>query len=300
MSTGSQARVVVVTRPTELEALLVRHGTRGQAEFFLRQRGQSLEPLDERQRSFEAARALVLRAIPIRWRRALVGRDQLDRFLFEPDDLVVAIGQDGLVPNVAKYLSTQLVIGVNPDPARYEGVLVPHSAEAAADLLQTAAAGRAQIEERATLIARLDDGQSLRALNELYLGHRTHQSSRYRISWRGQAEDHSSSGMIVATGTGASGWARSVRRNRVSPVELPEPTERRLAFFVREAWPSVATGTGITDGEILEGETLAITSHFNEQGVIFGDGIEADRLDFGWGRQVEIGLADERLRLVRG
>ena len=146
--------------------------------------------------------------------------------------------------------------------------------------------------------ARLDDGQTLRALNELYVGHRTHQSARYRIAWRGKAEDHSSSGLIVATGTGASGWARSIRRNRVSEVVLPEPEERRLAFFVREAWPSVATGTELCDGELGEGEALELSSRFNEGGVIFGDGIEADRLDFPWGARVEIGLAAERLHLV--
>ncbi|MBL4846986.1 MAG: hypothetical protein JKY65_15815 [Planctomycetes bacterium] len=295
-----QPRVVVVTRPTELEALLARHGTRGQAEFFLASRGQSLAPLEERQRSFEEARTQILRAIPVRWRRTQLSRSQLDRFLFEPSDLVVVIGQDGLVPNVAKYLSGQLVIGVNPDPALYEGLLVPHSAEAGGDLLQVAHTGRALVEDRAMVEARLDDGQTLRALNELYLGHLTHQSSRYRISWRGAAEDHSSSGLIVATGTGASGWARSVRRNRVSPIELPEPGERRLAFFVREAWPSVATGTDLTDGEIQAEESLLVTSQFNQDGVIFGDGIEADRLEFGWGRQVEIGLAEECLRLVVG
>lgn len=41
-------------------------------------------------------------------------RGDLDRFLFEPDDIVLALGQDGLVANVAKYLDGQPVIGSNP------------------------------------------------------------------------------------------------------------------------------------------------------------------------------------------
>ena len=295
-----EPRVVIVTRPTELQALLARHGTRGQAQFFLASRGQTLEVLEAREASFTGAKAAVLQALPVRWRRAQVAREQLDRFLFEPDDLIVAIGQDGLVPNLAKYLTGQLVIGINPDPELYEGVLVRHPASAAKELLRTAAAGEAEVDARAMVEARLDDGQTLRALNELFVGHQTHQSARYRISYRGRAEDHSSSGLIVATGTGASGWARSVRRNRVSEIALPEPSERRLAFFVREAWPSVATGTELCDGELGEGEVLELSSRFNEGGVIFGDGIEADRLDFPWGARVEIGLAEERLRLVLG
>ena len=41
-------------------------------------------------------------------------RGDLDRFLFEPDDLVVIVGQDGLVANVSKYLDGQPVVGINP------------------------------------------------------------------------------------------------------------------------------------------------------------------------------------------
>ena len=104
--------------------------------------------------------------------------------------------------------------------------------------------------------------------------------------------------MIVTTGTGASGWGRSVHRNRVTPIELPTPAERRLTFFVREAWPSVATGTDLSDGELLEDERLTVTSRFDQGGVIFGDGIESDRLEFPWGSIVRIGIAPGALRLV--
>jgi NAD kinase len=62
--------------------------------------------------------------------------------------------------------------------------------------------------------ARLDDGQQLLALNEIFVGHRTHQSARYRIRPADEQEErHSSSGVIVSTGTGATGWARSIQRS---------------------------------------------------------------------------------------
>ena len=53
---------------------------------------------------------------------------------------MIAVGQDGLVANVAKYLDGQTVIGVNPDPGRNPGVLVRHPPEATASLLQRAIA----------------------------------------------------------------------------------------------------------------------------------------------------------------
>ena len=34
-------------------------------------------------------------------------------------------------------------------------------------------------------------------------------------------------------------------------------------------------------------------------GVIFGDGIENDRIEFGWGRRVTISVSDIRFRLLR-
>jgi len=129
-------RAVVVTRPSELTALLARHGTRGQARFYLEARGQALADLEARHARLEAALAAVSRAIPVDWRRVRLDRADLSRFVFEPGDLVVAVGQDGLVANAAKYLAGQLVLGVNPDPERYEGILVPHRAERAEALVE--------------------------------------------------------------------------------------------------------------------------------------------------------------------
>jgi hypothetical protein len=121
-------RAVIVTRPTEYDDLLQRHATREQARFFLASRGQRLDEVESRHAQVKSAFEAVLAAIPYRFRRAIVRRADLDRFLFEPEDIVVAVGQDGLVANVAKYLSGQIVIGINPSPALFDGVLVRHAA----------------------------------------------------------------------------------------------------------------------------------------------------------------------------
>lgn len=293
-------RVVLVTRPLPFERLLVEHGTPQQAEFFLQSRKQKLAPLRLSADRFATIRSAVLGAVPAKWRHASVPRENLDRFLFEPEDIVVALGQDGLVANVAKYLHGQPVIGLNPDPSLYDGVLVRHPPEAIRDLLQAAVEPSAKFEERTMVRARLDDGQELVALNEIFIGHQSHQSARYRLSWAGQEERHSSSGVIVCTGTGASGWARSIERERAEVPRLPAPAVPELAFFVREAFPSRATGTEITAGEIGHGEELVLTSENERGGVAFGDGIEDDFLRFDFGRTLVLGVADRRLRLLLG
>jgi NAD kinase len=291
-------RAVVVSRPTAYEALRARHGTREQARFFLAGRGVAIEEVEGRHARHEAALQAVSAGVPLRWRRSRVDRADLDRFLFGPEDVVIVVGQDGLVANVAKYLAGQPVVGINPDPGLNDGVLARHQPGAIGELLRAVAAGRAALEPRTMVEARLDDGQRLLALNEIFVGHGTHQSARYRIGFGEVDEEQSSSGVIVSTGTGATGWARSIARQKQRAPRLPAPTEPALVFFVREPFPSRATGTSLEQGRLGVGQALTVRSEMNEAGTVFGDGIEDDHLDFAWGMRLEARIAPERLNLV--
>jgi hypothetical protein len=298
MTGTSVPRIVIVSRSTEYAALLARHGTREQARFFLETRGRSMDEVEERDAAQQRALVAVTSAIPADWRRARVERSDLDRFLFEPPDVVVTVGPSGLVANVAKYLDGQPVVGVNPDPARDGALLARVSVADAADLIRAAARGGAAIDERTMVEAALDDGQRVLALNEVFLGHRSHQSARYLIRCPGGEEHQSSSGIVVTTGTGATGWGRSISLERGSALALPSPGAPQLAWFVREAWPSPSFGVSVTEGLLDAGESIAVVSELDEGGVVFGDGIESDRVDFGWGVQATVRVARERLRLV--
>ncbi len=289
-------RLVVVTRPTEYEGLIATHATHGQAAWYLKSRGQDIELYVQRHAAQQGAVEVILRDAPETWKRICVSREHLDRFLFTPDDIVVAVGQDGLVPNVARYACGQPVVGVNPDPQRYEGVLVNHEPEAVADILRSMS--RQPVQQRTMVEARTSDGQRLLALNELFVGHQTHQSARYTLSYGDASERQSSSGVIVATGTGATGWARSIHRCHHSSLTLPDPESPQLVFFVREAWPSVATGAELTEGTVDAQNTLELTSEMPSGGRVFGDGMEQDGIELPWARTVSVGVAEEVLRLV--
>ncbi|WP_030159177.1 inorganic polyphosphate kinase [Glycomyces sp. NRRL B-16210] len=298
MSATLAPRVVVVSRRSELDELLARHGTRAAAEHFLRGRGRDLDEVTARHEALESALTAVDAAVPADWRRGRVDREDLPRFLFGPEDIVVAVGQDGLVANLAKYLAGQPVVGVDPEPGRNPGVLIRFRADAIEGVLRAVAAQSAPIRRLTMVTARLDDGQELAGLNEIYAGHASHQSARYRLAdASGRGERQSSSGVLIGTGTGATGWCASVAAERGRDESVPDPEEPSLAWFVREAWPSPATGTTLTAGTLRTGEELRLVCE-SERLVVFADGVESDRLTVTWGQQVVIGVADRHLHLV--
>jgi hypothetical protein len=289
-------RVVVVSRRSELDELLARHGTRGAAAYYLRQRGRDLDEVTARHEALRAALTEVGAAVPADWRRGHVDRADLPRFLFAPEDVVLAVGPDGLVANVAKYLDGQPVIGVDPEPGRNAGVLVRHRPAAVAGLLRGARLPSGQ--QRTMVVAQLDDGQELYGLNEVYVGHPGHQSARYVLTTaRGDRERQSSSGLIAGTGTGATGWCASIARDRAGAPPAPAPGDPALCWFVREAWPSPATGVEQVTGLLTGDDRLELTSE-SERLVAFADGLESDALELSWGQRIRIGVAERRLRLL--
>jgi NAD kinase len=289
-------RVIVVRRETELDRIRAVHASTASARFVLERKGISLDAVEAAHAAFLEVLREVRAAIPAEWRQATIFRSDVERFVFGPEDVVVAVGQDGLVANVAKYLDGQPVIGVDPAPGVNSGALVRFRAGDVGQLLKMAAARELHVEHRTMAEARLDDGVTLTALNEIFVGHRSHQSARYMLAVGGRGEHQSSSGLIVATGTGATGWARSIMQASHIALDLP-PTAPRLGLLVREAWPSPATGTEIVAG-LVETEPVVVTSEMDDGGTIFADGIESDHLLFGWGRRVAIGVASRRLTLA--
>jgi len=288
----SAPRLVVVHRRTRLAELLEVHSTLGAVEFFLSGRGLGIEALRAADEAQRRALDAVSNAVPAQWRHAEVERGQLSRFLFEPDDLVVVVGQDGLIPNVSKYLRDQPVLGIGPGAP---GVLCRHSPGDLRDLL----AGRTkpETEVRTMVEAIVDDGQRLRALNEIFAGDRGHQSARYDLRIGKRAETQSSSGVVVGTGTGAGGWLASLWGQSHPGFGLPGATSGELAYFVREAWPSETTGTSLTAGLLAEGEGLELSAR--SALVVFGDGIERDFLRLEWGQALTVRKAEGGLKLMR-
>jgi len=306
-------RIVVITRMTALEELKARFNSTAQARFYIEHLGGRFDEYEAAHARYSAAVAAVQQALPRGLKTHTIERGFLPNYLFSDSDLVVTVGADGLVVNTAKYLTTQAIVAVNPDPQRVDGILIPFGVAEAGEAVARAVAGRAA--ERAVTMAEaaLNDGQVLYAFNDLFIGPRTHTSARYRLEFAGQAEDQSSSGLIVSTGAGSTGWLQSVVTGAarvtagVTGLEItpPAPESYRLPweadelyFTVREPFTSRTSAATLVFGKLTPRQPLVLRSYMPENGVIFSDGLEQDYVSFNAGAVVTVRVAARKARVI--
>ena len=306
-------KIVVVTRKTALEELVERFGSKEQAHFYLEHMGLPFVDYQNAHDVYHAALADLQKAIPARQRAQILDRSFLPNFLFDPMDLVVTLGPDGLVVNTGKYTDGQPLLAFNPDPDRIDGVLIPFSVAQAPHVLTRVLAWKYTHKEITLAQAALNDGQRLFAVNDLFIGQRTHVSARYRLRRGDREEDQISSGIIVSTGAGSTGWLRSVvtgasavaeafvhskKIHAVRDRQRFDPSAERLCFSVREPFVSRVSSADMVFGDINRGERLEIVSQMPQNGVIFSDGVEADFLHFNSGAIAKIQVAEKKIFLV--
>ncbi len=306
MTQRSQRRFVVISRKTRLQELVQRFNTWPQAKFYLEHNHVDvLDYLDEHDNYLKQLSA-VERCLKELGRFQLLERGFLPNYQFSPSDIVVVIGQDGLVANTLKYLAGQPVIAINPDPTRWDGKLLPFRVSDLTEIVKDVMAERARINLVTFAEAITNDGQNMLAVNDLFIGPKSHTSARYQLSWDGKTENQSSSGLIVSTGLGSSGWFQSILAGAIGvlggsahSLQTGFPwDDRRLQFAVREPFPSQATGVNLVFGEITEEKSLRLESYMPENGVVFSDGIEQDFIQFNSGCVLSIGLAKHQGTLV--
>ena len=305
-------KLVIVTLKTRLEELIERFNTREQARFYIEHMGLGFSDYEQEHATYTTTIRTLRRQVEgLLPKLQLVERSFLPNFLFTPQDLVLTVGRDGLVVNTAKYLDGQPIVAVNPDPSRIDGILLPFAAGQARMGIQRVLDGNAEFYEITMAEAVLNDGQRLLAFNDFYIGQRTHVSSRYSLCWRGETERQSSSGVLVSTGAGSTGWFSSTQQMAAavsglllgaSAPSLPRLRlawdDPRLAFVVREPFLSKWSGVKLGAGLLEEGEELRLESLMPDGGVLFSDGVEADALAFNAGAVASVQTSARRTRLV--
>ncbi len=333
MSRLTDRKIILVTRPTRVAELKRRFVTRQQARFYVGHLGQDFSDYEREDELYAMAVRHAQQMLDLLGHVQVMDRSFLPNFVFGPQDVVVALGQDGLVANTVKYLAGQPVLGVNPDPARWDGQLLPFKLAELGKVMIEVLQERRPTKAVTMAQARLNTGETMYAVNDIFIGPRTHGSARYAISVGEHSENQSSSGVIVSTGVGSTGWLRSLltgargivqsagsQTAREAQAELftrqpagtgKQPTRAAfsvrsefpwdapyLCFTVREPFPSKTTQATIVFGRITAEQPLVLVSQMPENGVIFSDGLEQDFLEFRSGTRAVVGIADKRGCLV--
>lgn len=302
-------RIVLVTKPTRFEELVRQHLTEGAARFSLESHGQSIDAYELENDIYRKALAEIRKGLPSDVPVTTLRREDIPNFLFRDTDLIVVCGPDGLFVNLAKYVGNQLIIAVNPDPHRVSGALMLFRPDQVAGLIKNVQAGTHRIEKLPLAKATIDDDRVIWAVNDIFIGRRDHVSARYELSLHGSTERHSSSGIIVSTGVGSTGWISSIIAmisGLTSPgtphelMVLPEPTDDQLVFVVREPFKTPVTGTSHITGRINPEEPLTVVSEMPDGGYIFSDGVVEDALEWNAGSTVVVTIGDRYVERVIG
>lgn len=311
-SDNNDRKIILVLRRTRLQELVARYNTVEQARFQAEHLGMDFGDFLLEDDNYQQAVHQAETTLALHGRVQKLDRGFLPNFLFPPNALVVVLGQDGLVANTLKYLHDQPVLALNPDPARWDGALLPFTVADLPTIMPEVNRNKRKLREVTMARARLSDGQQLLAVNDFFIGTRGHVSARYEITLANRHERQSSSGIIVSTGLGSTGWLRSVLTGAaaVSGGQASKETKtlrekgfswdaQRLVFSVREPFPSKWSQASLVFGSVSPADPLRVRSLMPEGGIIFSDGIEGDGLDFRSGLEAVIDLADQRGKLLQ-
>lgn len=210
MSSLTENKVVVVTRKTRLDEVIVRFNTLDQAKFYIGNMGTDFSDYQIEDLAYKLSVSTVEQELQKIGRVQMVDRAYVPNFIFGKNDIVVVVGQDGLVANTLKYLDKQPVVAINPDPRRWDGVLLPFEVKNAGSIVKDLLRGKRHRREITFAKVDTNDGQFMYGVNDLFIGPKSHTSARYIIDVDNKKEQQSSSGIIVSTGLGSTGWLRSI------------------------------------------------------------------------------------------
>ena len=301
-------KIIIVRSITPLESLKQRYNTFEQARFYIEHLGADFSDYVREHEQYCAAISQVRNTAMKFARVQVIEKSYIPNMIFGKEDIVITIGRDGLAANVMKYLEGQPLIGVNSDTARWEGNLLNFEPGDMERVIPMVIAGN-HTEKTITMgMARTKDGQTMYAVNDFFVGINNHTSARYQICYNGFTENQSSSGVIISTGLGMTGWHKSVMAEfsgMARAFGLPSVPDVRnpwdsdvLLYQVREPYPSKCTGAELVFGRLRADEPLVLFSQMPEDGVVFSDGVPEDAIEFNAGMELTVQVADRHGHLV--
>jgi NAD+ kinase len=207
-------------------------------------------------------------------------------------DLVLSVGGDGTLLEVARYVGDLPILGVNSDPSRSTAFFCAADRSSIASCLGALLAGHMHQLLLARLQIALNDVLlPFYALNDILIAHSNPAAmASYILCLDGICENQKSSGIWIATAAGSTAAIRSAG-GRVLPLQ-----SRTRQYLVREPYTSNDRPYQFLQGGIPPDVPIELISRMR-RGRLFLDGPHL-RYPLGLGDTLSVTLAPIPLRLV--
>lgn len=156
---------IIVKNKTRLETLVERFNTKSQAKFYIERLGGNFADYEMEDEIFHQSLSSLQKQLSKVIKHKIIERAYLPSYIFSEKNMIVVIGQDGLVANTAKYSHGRPIIAVNPDIQRCDGILLPFDTNNFINGVENVLSDKYQSRKVKFAEARLNDGQRLLAFN---------------------------------------------------------------------------------------------------------------------------------------
>lgn len=201
------------------------------------------------------------------------------------EELIVTVGGDGTFLDASHSINRQVkVLGVNSAPSSSIGHYCLADRDSFERIMNEICSGEKSSYPLRRLRMRLNGEQlPVFALNEVYISDSSPAgTARYRIDYAGASVEHKSSGLIIATAAGSTGF------NLSAGGSILDITDNQGCFSTLAPYLPPGQSRDLVRGTFREEEVIQITSKMLE-GCFFIDGKHI-RYDFSRGSQLEIDL----------
>jgi len=221
----------------------------------------------------------------------IISFENIKKSDLDSSNLIITLGGDGTFVKAANLAGDTPILGINAEPNKSEGALTSINITETEKLKEILSGNFRTIHRqraKVTLNSRVLDEL---ALNEVYIGSLSQfHSSRYKIKFKGNEEEHRSSGVIISTGTGSPAWFYS------AGGKIFAHDEEKLGFIVREPYFGKRLfNPKMLSGEIKKGEKITLESEKDFGGIL---AINDSTFSFNKGDIAEIELSDKPLKVI--
>lgn len=247
------------------------------------------------QRQEESREYLRKQVIP---QARFIFRDELSTINMDDFDLVISLGGDNHFTFVAHQVFPKIILGLNSDPDTSVGALLGFSTESFENLVQNAWKS-ATIEEWSLIHTTLTypDGRVVHtfpSVSEISIRNNSPDLiSRYLIQFKDEIEEQKSSGLLLYTGAGSTGWVASCYPKKTGPFPKDQ---RYFQVYAREPRRKDKTYEHFRWIDFRVEDSVEVVSEMN--GGISIDSLAERYYLFPPGTKAEFTLGKTRLKVV--